>query len=84
VQPVGLASPGRGDNGVTQKPQQLGHGDRDQPGVQVGALLGELVVFLRAGIRLRTIADETSVFAVILILPAVCHSSSAATDRSAP
>ena len=32
---AGLA--GAGDDGVAQKPQQLRHGDRNQPGVQVGA-----------------------------------------------
>jgi hypothetical protein len=36
VQPVGLVSPRWRDAGVTQKPQQLRHGDRDQPGVQIG------------------------------------------------
>jgi hypothetical protein len=37
VQPAGLVSPRWRDDGVTQKPQQLRHGDRDQPGVQAGA-----------------------------------------------
>ena len=37
VQPVGPVSPGRGDDGAAQEPQQFRDGDRDQPGVQVRA-----------------------------------------------
>ena len=35
VQPVRPVSPGRRDDDVSQEPQQLRDGDRDQPGVQV-------------------------------------------------
>jgi hypothetical protein len=39
------ASPGWRDNRVAQKPEQLRDGDQDQPGVQVGGLLGKLAIF---------------------------------------
>ena len=46
AQPVGPVSPGRRDDDVTQEPQKLRDGDRDQPGVQVCA---GLVLALHGG-----------------------------------
>ena len=35
VQPMGPVLTGRWDDGAAQEPQQLGDGDRDQPGIHI-------------------------------------------------
>ena len=45
VQPMGAVASGRRDDGVAKEPHQFPDSDRDQPGVQVGHLLAELVIF---------------------------------------